>query len=148
MTERPSWDQIYSQMAKFLSWRSTCRRLKVGTVIVSMDNRHVLGIGYNGNAAGFPNDCDCDTPGACGCIHSEENAIINCTAPRETPKKVYITHVPCKMCAKKLVNLGGVQEVIYVTMYRNTEGLEILDQAGIKSRRSKGCLVVKDRSSR
>src|SRR5690349_19329192 len=49
---RPSWDNIWMDLAEALSKRSTCRRLSVGCVVVSEDNSAVLGIGYNGGAKG------------------------------------------------------------------------------------------------
>lgn len=83
MTERsrPSFPEVYMRLALTLAARSTCRRLCVGTVITSTDYRKVLAVGYNGNAAGLPNTCDREEPGNCGCLHSEENAVINCDAP-------------------------------------------------------------------
>lgn len=129
--ERPSFPQIYMQLAFLLSERSTCKRLKVGTVITSTDYRKVLAVGYNGNATGLPNTCDRDEPGNCGCLHSEENAVINCDSPRNVEKLVYVTNLPCAMCAKRLINLGSVQHVFYVEDYRMKDGLELLRQAGI-----------------
>lgn len=108
--------------------------MKVGCAIVSPDFRKVLSIGFNGNASGLPNECDSDTPGACGCIHAEANAIVNCDAPRGTEKVVFCTHLPCAACAKLLINLGNVQEVIYLNDYRIRRGLELLDIVGIKHR--------------
>jgi len=129
--KRPSFPQIYMQLAFLLSERSTCKRLKVGTVITSTDYRKVLAVGYNGNATGLPNTCDRDEPGNCGCLHSEENAVINCDSPRNVEKLVYVTNLPCAMCAKRLINLGSVQHVFYVEDYRMKDGLELLRQAGI-----------------
>lgn len=128
---RPSFEEIYMQMAHLVAQRGTCARLKVGCVITSVDHRRVLAIGYNGNAMGLRNSCDFGTPGACGCLHAEENAIISCTAPRALEKTIYITHSPCKMCAKRIVNLGGVTKVYYDFEYRSIEGLVILYAAGI-----------------
>lgn len=128
---RPSFESIYMRLAVLLSERSTCQRLKVGTVITSSDFRRVLSIGYNGNAQGFPNQCDQDTPGGCGCLHSEENAIINCSADRGTPKKIFITHLPCVMCAKRLINLGGVVAIYYGQDYRDQRSIDLLKEAEI-----------------
>lgn len=65
------------------------------------------------------------------CLHAEENAVINCDSPRQWTKIVFCTHLPCKMCAKRLVNLGGVVKLYYATDYRLHEGLALLSQAGI-----------------
>ena len=108
--ERPSFEKIYIELARTLSLRSTCKRLNVGTVITSTDFRKVLSVGYNGNASGLPNSCDREEPGNCGCLHSEENAVINCDSPRYVEKIVFVTHLPCSGCAKRLINLGNVQK--------------------------------------
>lgn len=129
---RPSFETIYFRLARELAARSTCKRLKVGTVITSTDFRKVLAIGYNGNAAGLPNECDSDEPGNCGCLHSEENAVINCDSPRYVEKLVFVTHLPCVMCAKRLINLGGVRKVCYGEDYRSRESILLLEQAGIE----------------
>lgn len=128
---RPSFEEINMRMALLVSERSTCRRLNVGCIITSTDFRKVLSMGYNGNASGLPNDCDSTTPGACGCVHSEQNAVINCDSPRSTPKIIFVTNLPCPMCAKFMVNLGNVEKVYYREEYRIRRGLDILEQAGI-----------------
>lgn len=67
------------------------------------------------------------------CLHSEENAVINCDIPRETPKVVFCTHLPCKMCSKRLINLGGVQQVWYLNDYRIRDSLQLFDRCGIRA---------------
>ncbi len=129
--QRPSFEQIYLDLAFTLAKRSTCHRLQVGTVITSTDFRKVLAIGYNGNATGLHNGCDRDEAGNCGCLHSEENAVINCDAPRFTEKMVFVTHLPCAQCAKRLINLGGVKKVYYGLDYRLKDSIEILSSVGI-----------------
>ena len=118
-------------LAEAFAQRSTCKRLQVGTVITSTDFRKVLSVGYNGNASGLNNDCDFDTPGACGCLHSEENSIINCDSPRYVAKFVFVTHNPCLMCTKRLINLGNVVRVYYKTEYRDTTSVKVLESVGI-----------------
>ncbi len=129
---RPSFEQVYMDFANLISRRSTCTRLQVGTVITTTDFRKVLAVGYNGNASGLPNSCDRDQPGNCGCLHSEENAVINCDAPRQTEKYVFVTHLPCAMCAKRLINLGNVKRIHYQNDYRNTDSIELLRSVGIE----------------
>jgi dCMP deaminase len=128
---RPSFQEIYIDLAHKLAERSTCQRLKVGTVITSTDFRKVLAVGYNGNATGLPNSCDRDEPGQCGCLHSEENAVINCDAPRNLEKIVFVTHLPCVQCAKRLINLGHVKMVYYSQDYRIPDSLKLLNSVGI-----------------
>ena len=45
-------------------------------------------------------------------------------------KKMYLTLSPCRMCAKAIVN-AGISEVIYDKKYEQSDGLEILINAGI-----------------
>jgi len=131
-SDRPPFEQVYMDFANLISRRSTCQRLQVGTVITTTDFRKVLAVGYNGNASGLPNTCDREQPGNCGCLHSEENAVINCDAPRQTEKYVFVTHLPCAMCAKRLINLGNVKRVHYQNDYRNTDSIELLRSVGIE----------------
>ncbi|MBI3534586.1 MAG: hypothetical protein HY072_03750 [Deltaproteobacteria bacterium] len=130
--QRPSFEKIYLALARMLSERSTCARLKVGTVITSTDYRKVLAVGYNGNATGLPNQCDRADVGNCGCLHSEENAVINCDSPRQVEKIVFITHLPCVQCAKRLINLGNVKKIFYCEDYRIRDSLDLLKSVGIE----------------
>lgn len=132
MSKRPTFEEIYLKLARTLALRSTCSRLQVGTVIASADYRKVLAIGYNGNATGLPNACDRHEPGNCGCLHSEENAVINCDSPRQTEKIVFVTHLPCVACAKRLINLGNVRRVFYGEEYRIRDSVELLRSVGIE----------------
>lgn len=129
--QRPSFPELYMRFAELVATRSTCRRMQVGTVITSADFRKVISIGYNGNASGLPNTCDSDEPGKCGCLHAEENAIINCDTPRDAPKLVFVTLQPCPMCAKRLINLGGVQRVYFGQEYRLRDSIGMLESANI-----------------
>ncbi|MCL6414216.1 deaminase [Aestuariirhabdus sp. Z084] len=129
--ERPSFADVYMGFAFQIAERSSCHRLNVGTVITSTDYRKVFAVGYNGNASGLHNKCDSDIPGSCGCLHSEENAVINCDTPRHYEKFVFVTHLPCRMCAKRLINLGGVKRIYYAEDYRLRDSIEILAEVGI-----------------
>lgn len=129
---RPSFEEIYLKLAYTMARRATCKRLQVGTVITSTDYRKVLAVGYNGNASGLHNSCDRDEAGNCGCLHSEENAVINCDSPRSVEKYVFVTHHPCTACAKRLINLGNVKKVFYGKDYRCTAASELFNQVGIE----------------
>ncbi len=110
MSDRASFSVIYMSLARSLAGRSSCAIDPVGAVITSVDFRKVLAIGYRGNASGLPNRCD-HAGDPCGCLHAEENAVIHCDAPRSEPKIVFSSKLPCRMCAKRLINLGGVQDL-------------------------------------
>lgn len=128
---RPTFEEIYMDLAFTLARRSTCVRLNVGTVITSTDFRKVLAVGYNGNATGLPNRCDRDEAGNCGCLHSEENAVINCDSPRTIEKLVFVTHLPCSACAKRLINLGNVKKIYYAHDYRTRDSLVLFETVNI-----------------
>ena len=133
--KRPSFQAIYLKLAHTLAKRSTCKRLQVGTVITSTDFRKVLAVGYNGTATGLPNHCDREEAGNCGCLHSEENAVINCDAPRFIEKYVFVTHLPCVQCSKRLINLGNVKAVFYDREYRVRDSIDLLASVGIRVER-------------
>ncbi len=126
---RPPLYEVYMRMAEELAKRSTCARLQVGTVLTDPRLEHVVAIGYNGNARGFPNRCDSVEPGRCGCIHSEMNALVK--SPGELPDKVaFVTASPCVMCAKLMVQ-AKVSYLFYREPYRDAAGLDVLERAGI-----------------
>jgi dCMP deaminase len=126
---RPPLFEVFMRMAEELAKRSTCSRLQVGTVITDFPLEHVVAIGYNGNVRGFPNRCDSDEAGRCGCIHSEMNALVK--APGDLADKVaFVTASPCVMCAKLMVQ-AKVSYVYYRGVYRDPAGLEVLDRAGV-----------------
>jgi dCMP deaminase len=128
--DRIPLEEVYMRMAEELAKRSTCARLQVGSVITTPDLTQVLGIGYNGNARGLPNRCDSNQPGNCGCIHSEQNALIKAGAG--LPGKVmFVSASPCVMCAKMIINTN-VGRVYYREAYRDPAGLDVLRQAGVE----------------
>jgi dCMP deaminase len=121
--------EVYMRMAEELAKRSTCGRLKVGTVVTDATLENVLAIGYNGNARGLPNRCDSSVPGNCGCIHSEVNALVKAPGSIKT-KVVFVTNSPCVACAKLMIN-SGVTHVFFRTLYRDPSGIELLGTAGV-----------------
>ncbi len=143
---RPSFPDIYMTLARALASRSTCANQRVGTVITSVDFRKVLAVGYTGNATGLPNQCDRAGPD-CGCLHSEENAVIHCDAPRDLPKIVFVTQLPCRMCAKRIIQLGEVVDLYYESSEppasarerrrdgRELDAIELLGSVGIRVHR-------------
>jgi dCMP deaminase len=126
---RPAWDETWMRVAYTLAERSADPRLKVGCVIVSPDNRYVLGVGYNGDEAGGENVVASLEPGQSGFVHAEVNALIK---TRETEDaSVYVTHSPCAVCARALVN-ARVRSVTYSRAYRDEAPLELLMRHGIE----------------
>jgi dCMP deaminase len=121
--------EVYMRMAEELAKRSSCDRLQVGTVLTDSDLENVVAIGYNGNARGFPNRCDSTEPGKCGCIHSEQNALVK--APGRLRDKVaFVTASPCVMCAKLMVQ-ANVRWLFYREAYRDRSGIDVLERGGV-----------------
>ena len=119
-----SWDDLYIDIAERIAKRSHCARLNVGVVIVTRDYERIVGLGYNGNYRGGPNECDTDIPGACGCIHAEVNALTK--AGREARDcYIYCSIVPCLNCSKLIINSGATR-VLYGDTYRNSDGHTLL----------------------
>lgn len=127
--KRPSLEEVMMRFAFSVAERSTCLRLRVGCVIATPDLRHILAFGYNGNAHGLPNQCDSAEPGNCGDVHAEMNAVIK--SPPDVPKVAFCTDSPCVACAKALIQVGGVQRVLYSRVYRRPEGRDVLSAGGI-----------------
>lgn len=132
--DRPTWDEVWITVAQKISERSIDDRLKVGAVVVTEDNTQVLSVGYNGNYAGGPNDVKSTEPGCSGLIHAEINALLKLDYNNPKPKKMYVTHFPCRMCAKSIVN-AGIKCVVYGQEYRDMSSLSIFKDAGIVVRK-------------
>jgi dCMP deaminase len=47
-------------------------------------------------------------------------------------KHMYVTHSPCRMCAKLIIN-AGVKRVVYGEAYRDPSGVKLLQGVGIKT---------------
>jgi dCMP deaminase len=130
---RPSWDEVYMQMAHMVSRRSTCQRLQVGCLVVSMDNTRVLSLGYNGGAAGIFDDCLSQEPGKCGHLHAEINALIKLNYHDAAQKKIYVTTLPCFTCSVAIIN-AGIGQVNFSADYRDHSGYDLLVKAKIQIR--------------
>lgn len=113
---RISWDQLWIEMAELVSKRSVDPKLKVGCVIVSKDNTRVLALGYNGDHKGGPNERESMQVGQSGFIHAEINALIKADFANYQDKIMYLTHSPCYMCSKAIIN-AGIKAVYYKNLY-------------------------------
>lgn len=123
------------EICHVLRKRSTCKRGKVGCLLV-VDDR-IIATGYNGSPPGASHceDLGCDVPTnqhRAGCrrtIHAEANVIA--FAARHGVcvggSSLYSTHGPCYECAK-LIAAAGILNVVYEVPYRLPEGLELLSQ--------------------
>lgn len=144
MSDRPTWDQLWMRIAKTISERSCDSTMKVGAIIVSDDNTQLLSLGYNGNYAGGPNVRDSQVPGESGFIHAEVNCLLKLDYNNPKRKIMYVTHSPCVMCAKAIIN-AGVSEVVYEQPYRSMDGIDLLQSVGINCRQIGAYLYAKEK---
>ncbi len=128
--DRPTWPETWMAIAHEIAKRSYDPQLKVGAIIVSADSTRMLSVGYNGNYKGGPNLRESEEPGQGGMIHAEVNALVKCDFNFPKQKHMYLTHSPCRSCAKLIVN-AEISEVVYDKLYRDPSGLEILRSVGI-----------------
>lgn len=128
---RLSWDHVWSSFATTISLRSCDTKLKVGCIIVPVDNTSVLSLGYNGDHKGGNNLRDSEECGSSGFIHAEINALIKMDFNNPKRKKMYITHSPCIMCAKAIIN-ANIDEVYYINEYIDVRSIELLLDNHIK----------------
>ncbi len=146
---RPSFDDIYMELAENLSRRSHCVKRKVGSVLTK-DTR-IVSLGYNGPPAGTHNcdeqwpeeGCPRDSKGSCSlALHAEQNAILyaaknNISLDNTT---LYVTLAPCISCAR-VVYTVGIKKVIYRDSYAEfkglpvEEGVEFLKKFGVEVQR-------------
>ena len=133
MIDRLPWDQVWMRVAKTIAQRSCDNRLQVGAIVVASDNAQLLSLGYNGNYAGGPNERESPTSGESGFIHAEVNCLLKLDYNNPKRKKLYVTHSPCRMCAKAIIN-AGINEVIYETPFSCIKGIELLQSVGIECR--------------
>jgi tRNA(Arg) A34 adenosine deaminase TadA len=88
-----------------------------------------LCLGYNGDAAGGPNGCDCLESGRCGCVHAEVNALSKNGGGLEGGV-CFLTCSPCPQCAKVLANTR-IGRLVYLHPFRDKSGLETLKRANV-----------------
>ena len=125
-------DLRYLRMAKIWAENSYCTRRQVGALIVK--DKMIISDGYNGTPSGFENICE-DEHGLTKpyVLHAEANAItkIACSGNNSGGATPYVTDAPCIECAKLIIQ-AGIKRVIYGRQYRLTDGLELLERAGIE----------------
>lgn len=118
--------------ARAIAQLSTCKRKKVGALLLTPDFTEVLAVGYNGPPAGLPNDSCLDLDAACGCVHAEANCLVKARRHSATGLLLLVTRAPCAQCAALLVNSRAVTRVIYgEPSSAGAEGLALLHRAGI-----------------
>lgn len=125
-------DIRYLRMAKIWAENSYCERRKVGALIVK--DKMIISDGYNGTPAGFENVCEDDNhltkPYV---LHAEANAITKIARSGNNSEgaTLYVTDAPCIECSKLIIQ-SGIKKVFYARQYRLTDGVDLLQRAGIE----------------
>ncbi len=132
MTKQELLDRRYLAMAQIWALNSYCKRRKVGALIVK--NKMIISDGYNGTPSGFENVCE-DEQGKTKwyVLHAEANAITKVAKSNNSSEgaTLYVTTSPCPECSKLIIQ-AGIKRVVFKDLYRNTEGLDLLRQAGVE----------------
>ena len=115
-----SWDNYFMSIAVIASLRSVDPNSKVGSVIVSPENK-ILGVGYNGFVTGIDESkLSLSRDGTWlsskypYIVHSEVNAIVNSVVQSLRSSRLYCTLFPCNDCTKILAQ-AGIKEIIYLS---------------------------------
>ena len=147
--KKPSFDDIYMELAENLAKRSHCVKAKVGAVLTK-DTR-IISVGYNGPPAGTHNcdeeypleGCPRDSKGSCSlALHAEQNAILY-ASKNNVPIEdctLYVTLSPCIACARVIFTIG-IKKVFYMNSYADFKGLP--SDEGVDFLRKFGVEVVR-----
>lgn len=141
--KRPSWNEYFLEVANLVARRSTCMRRRVGAVLVK--DKKILATGYNGAPSGVEHciDIGClreklKIPSGqrhelCRGLHAEQNVLLQAALHGISTQTsvLYVTHQPCVICAKMLIN-AGVQKIIISDGYPDALAKKFLKDAGIK----------------
>jgi len=140
---RPSWKEYFMDIALLVARRSTCRRRRVGAIMVR--DKRILATGYNWAPSGLPHclDIGClreemgipsgERHELCRGLHAEQNVIIQAAYHGVSIKgaTLYCTNLPCSICSKMLIN-AGISDIIYQEGYADSMTEEMLSAAGLK----------------
>ena len=125
-------DYRYLRMARVWAENSYCKRRRVGALVVK--EKMIISDGYNGTPSGFENICE-DENGITKpyVLHAEANAITKLarSGNNSDGSTLYVTASPCIECAKLIIQ-SGIRRVVYAEKYRLTDGIDLLEKAGVK----------------
>jgi dCMP deaminase len=126
------FDLRYLEMARIWAKNSYCTRRQVGALEIK--NNIIISDGDDGTPSGCLNVCEDDNgitkPYV---LHAEANAITKLARSSNNSEgaTIYITASPCIECAKLIIQ-AGIKRVVYGEKYRLTDGIELLERAGIE----------------
>jgi len=140
--QRPSWQEYFTDITRLVATRSTCRRRKVGAILVK--NKRILATGYNGTPSGVPHclDVGClreelgipsgERHELCRGLHAEQNAILQAAHYGVSIEgaDLYCTNLPCIICSKMIIN-AGIRRVYYLEGYADRLSADMFRTAAI-----------------
>lgn len=122
--KRKTWDEYFIDTAYHIATRSTCRRKKVGAIIVNPTTKSILATGYNGS---LPGSEHCEDSGCyivnnhcLRTVHAETNAINQAAKNGSTlwQTHIYCTTKPCWNCFKNIIQ-AGIVSIYYREDYKD-----------------------------
>ncbi len=126
-------DRRYLRMARIWSENSYCERRKVGALLVK--DKMIISDGYNGTPSGFPNVCESEEGVTLPYVlHAEANAITKVARSNNSSEgsTLYVSTSPCMECSKLIIQ-AGIKRVVFSDLYRITDGLDLLRDAGVET---------------
>ena len=126
-------DLRYMRMANIWAENSYCERRKVGALIVK--DKMIISDGYICTPSGFENVCENEEGFTKPYVlHAEANAITKIARSNNNSNgaTMYVTASPCIECAKLIIQ-SGIRRVVYGEKYRLTDGIDLLERAGIET---------------
>ena len=130
--KRALLDRRYLRMALIWAENSYCERRQVGALLVR--DGTIISDGFNGTPAGFENVCE-DSAGVTKpyVLHAEANAITKIARSNNSSEgsTLYVTASPCLECSKLIIQ-SGIRRVVFHELYRLSDGLELLERAGVE----------------
>lgn len=154
--------EAHLKTAKAYAELSYAQRLKVGAVLIKDDR--IISIGYNGMPSGIDNTCEDvvkrqkvtptkrinvltqmpihkteeyeELVTKPGLVHAEMNVIAFAAKNGMSTDQciMIVTHAPCHECSKLIIQ-SGIKKVIYETEYRLRDGIDFLEECGVKVER-------------
>ena len=112
---------------------SRAQRRQVGALIVK--GNQIISDGFNGSPGGFNNACEGDDGKPLPhVLHAESNAITKLARSTQSSAgaTMYTTTAPCFDCAKLIIQ-AGLDRVVYNDLYTNSQGVSLLQEAGVET---------------
>ena len=131
LSKQQKLDLRYLRMARIWAENSYCKRRQVGALVVK--DKMIISDGYNGTPSGFENVCEENNVTKPYVLHAEANAITKLARSSNNSEgsTLYVTASPCIECSKQIIQ-SGIKRVVYAEKYRLTDGIDLLERAGVK----------------